>query len=552
MRVYIFGEYSKIFGEYTDETILRIVKNIDFKTGCRVLSLLGHYSKKHDKKVLDEHLLKFVQVEKINEIRKYLQETLIVSRHGVLLSWKYVLANCDKCDGNANDIDGQIGNILKLILIMHEKYMIEDTNEMQEFAAANALFNYYDNAKNQVARSYYIFVKNRMNRSNIDIQRIENKFIDNYGISIENYIYMVVMITGHMNCRNNYRHKEKYFFADDWRIDPYSMRGVSKDIIGELIQLLDKISFDYTEGQAWSQEHIREVGEFSMFMNKPLIKLSDDCYIPIEHKIMEDLIFNQLFRKIKYCYKGNQEFSNDFGHIFQEYVEYISTEVCNMSQGYYKAIPEFLYGRKKARKASPDFMILHEEEKMPDTVLVIEVKSQRTIDTINDYMNLESSELDKSVKTLVKVPLCQSITAINDIIEKKCSDVITDDKVYYFFAVTMNNLPFDLYNSKTIEQKILSCSSLKVGGFESIGIEEFELLLQVLCFPGAKPFGWYIQKYRECATECSFKNFIKDFDKAKDIKNIHKRYLDPITNLADECFENSCIYFLDENSYNTQ
>ena len=346
----------------------------------------------------------------------------------------------------------------------------------------------------------------------------------------------------------------------DGELIPFTLPGISENVIPQLIKLLDQLSFDYKVGNSWSKEHLEEHGEFFLFVNKPLIKLNNNCYIPLERKILEDLLFNSLFHKINACYeneenklkdsknKGNK-FISSFGLIFQEYVEWITSEVCKLSQEYYKMIPEFFYG-KDARR-SPDVMILHEDENVGDTVLVIEVKSARTPYNVNNYCNIDSRTMDSYKTRLISEPILQSIKAISDIVVRECNSKITGDKVYYFLSVTMSNLPFsDLDDNVIINEIKEHYSNLKIAGFNSVSIEELEVFLQVLIYPNAKPFGWYLEEFRTYKpSEPSFKNFIKDFPREVQIEGVYSTHDDPVTILSKEALKKAFHYFLKAEYY---
>lgn len=124
----------------------------------------------------------------------------------------------------------------------------------------------------------------------------------------------------------------------------------------------------------------------------------------------------------------------------------------------------------------------------------------------------------------------QAMTAISEIVESKEHTDITEEKVYYFVSVTMTNLPFKL-NGDYIA--ISDYPNLKIGGYISINIEEFELFLKVLMVTNANPFGWYIEKYRQ-EPDSSFKNFLNRYGKSNQ---------DPISKLAEEFNYKANEYF---------
>ena len=151
-------------------------------------------------------------------IVNYLKDKDLVSRHGVLLAWKYLLANNSNC--HCSYSDKNIGEIFRLILKIHEDYMKEEINDYASFITSNSYFNYYDSYVNELARAYYIFVKNEYNKSNIDFVSIKSEFYKKYNVSIEEYIYMVFMIVSYLSNHSKYIKKQGYYFTDGWGINP--------------------------------------------------------------------------------------------------------------------------------------------------------------------------------------------------------------------------------------------------------------------------------------------------------------------------------------------
>ncbi len=245
----------------------------------------------------------------------------------------------------------------------------------------------------------------------------------------------------------------------------------------------------------------------------------------MENLLHSTMVFYSLFYKIKYSIHEDKKYFSDFGKIFEEYIDYICNKTCAISQGYYEPITEFKFS---SNKLSPDYMILNRDT--IDTVMVIESKSARILYDVNDYFNLNINKFKKSqIKTYYK-PLNQSMQAINNIVETGENEYITEDKVYYFVSVTMSNLPFKLTGEYI---PISNYPNLKIGGYISINIEELELFFKVLVSPNAKPFGWYIEKYRDYPFN-SFKNFLMQF------KESGNNFL---TELAYELNETANTYF---------
>lgn len=396
IKYYTFLEYSKIYsneGVNVCCDVRSFIKGLDFVFACKVLSIFGFYEKKHDRDLIAHFLInRGVQKEFFSEKNSH-----IISRHSVLLAWKYLLKYHQLCISPYKDELTQIENIIKMLLVINEKNLKEkisdDSTEFHDFLSANAYFNYYDNSAQMAARSYYMFVKNKNNQSEVNINEWNLFFKSRYSTSIERYIYLVYLINTYIEKRNENRTVEiNTLILDDWFINPRTIPGVSALTKRELRKLLDEISFSLEEGSSWSTNYCDKVGNFALLTNKPLIKINNNCYVPIERKCLNELLFYSLFQKISNC-EGieSKKFFVDFGKVFEEYIDYICWDICKKSLDYYVPISEFKF---KSSKLSPDFMILNKNN--ADTILVIESKSSRILYNVNNYLTLNKSKYDKS------------------------------------------------------------------------------------------------------------------------------------------------------------
>ncbi|TON84894.1 hypothetical protein CGH47_24370, partial [Vibrio parahaemolyticus] len=62
------------------------------------------------------------------------------------------------------------------------------------------------------------------------------------------------------------------------------------------------------------------------FCNQPLLKLNDGTYVPIDGKLFEDILFNNLFYKL--LDMTPKKFMSDFGECFENYVTRLITKSC--------------------------------------------------------------------------------------------------------------------------------------------------------------------------------------------------------------------------------
>lgn len=520
-----FLEYSQVFGSIKNENdIISIIKQIHFDFACKVLSTFGFYDKKYDREIIKNFL-----ISKCGNEEAFLESNShVITRANVLMAWKYLLVYNDLCLKSLDQEEIQIEKLLQLLLMINEVILKENVKEEQvnNFLSANAYFNYYDSTHQMAIRSYYMFIKNKRNSSNVNMSEWNGKFaVQHNGISIDKYIYLVYLMVTYIEKRDNHRKENNVLIMNDWYINPRTIPAVSSLTKKDLRLILNNLSFTIEEGKEWCEKHTHDLDCISLFINKPLLKVNSNCYIPLERKCFNELLFYSLFYKIKYSVHEDKKYFSDFGKIFEEYIDYICYKTCAISQGFYEPIPEFKFS---SNKLSPDYMILNRNT--VDTVMVIESKSARILYEVNDYFNLNINKFKKSQTKTYYKPLNQSMQAISSIVEEGKNEYITKDKVYYFVSVTMSNLPFKLTGEYI---PISNYSNLKIGGYISINIEELELFFEVLVSPNANPFGWYIEKYRDYSSN-SFKNFLMQFEKSEN---------NFLTGLAYELKETANAYF---------
>lgn len=532
MKKYIGCEYRKIFGTFDESDLKNIVREIYFPVGCKILGAFGFAVIKEQRRNINKLFFEVNKSKKIRENIIYLKKNNLITRIGVLKSWKYLIVNQQLCHGKDDNIGKQISLIIKLILIMNQLYLGDPYEEdVARFIVGNHLFNYYDCPLNQSARSYYMFIKNNdleRKYSRINREEIFRVFKAKYGIELKEYLYSLGVIISYVNSLGKINIEQKSMM--NFCIDPFKLPNIKKEKIDLIIKVLQMNSI--------SLEDINDA-DFQYFHKKPFLKVNE-IYIPIERKVINDMIFEALFYKINDCFENN-DFFNSYGLMFQEYIQYIATKFCNMSLGYYHAVEEFSYSKRKGKRDSSDFYIIHREEGLPDIVLVIEVKSARVLYNINNYSNIKSEDFFKSLERLIKIPLGQAVDCVADIINKDVKRELNANQVFYFLTVTMNNFPL-IVNEKIDLQVNNDISKLKIGGALSISIEEFELFLQTLLYPRSQPFNTYLNQYSKQDTS-TFKNFLLDFPNVKSISEKNSIYLDPVTKLGQEFQEKYMDFF---------
>ena len=229
---------------------------------------------------------------------------------------------------------------------------------------------------------------------------------------------------------------------------------------------MKEVSFDVEEGRSFSRNDVRNDNNFSLFRDRPFLRISRGKYLPIEGKLVEELLFENLFHRVYRACERDGSFFAEFGRAFegyaQEYVRYFLGR-----NNHYQIIDEFSYD--KGGSKSPDLMI-----KIPDerAMIVIEVKSARPLDDALTTNNNKES-VEKTLQKLQSAPWMQSYNSVCNILKKKGHVEFTADTIYYFLSVTMNNIPF-MIGGFSVKSKGFDLDKF----FYSVDIETFELLVR--------------------------------------------------------------------------
>lgn len=532
MKLYVYATYTELFGRNSDETLTDILSRVHVNAASKILSILGYYIRESDEENVRKIFFMSFPRQNISKYRQYLKNHTLITKHGVLLAWKTILEN--KNVEQETDEKQLIKDIFMLILILQEKFMREKENcDINNFVMVNAAYNYYDCQANLCARAYYIFVKNKKN-----VEEIHTLFINKYGISIEDYIYLTTIVTSYINNAYKFIESSQKYFCNNWHFEINSFIGFIEEKKKELSKYLKMISFS-------SQDIDKESDKMLYFSKYPLLEIKPDYYFPLDRKLCHDLLFKSLLYKINDCYEKNDpSFWIKFGYLFQNYVDYICQEFCTRSNKKYLYIPEFSFG--KSQKLSPDMMIVETIDER-SYVLVIEVKASKLPFSFNDYINVSDEEIDKYVERLVINPLKQSMEAIHSVIKQNVKHELSKDAEYIFLAVTAENFPEKERGLRVISEEIQKYNNdYYIKDFNVMCIEEFELLLKILSFDQKKSFVNIFENYQLNKTD-TLKNMLRSYPTQSQNRNPNLTcdeyfcnafgniYIDPVTNLNDEC-----------------
>lgn len=257
--------------------------------------------------------------------------------------------------------------------------------------------------------------------------------------------------------------------------------------------------------------------DFNFFANKPFFKIDNNYYVPVDGKLTQNLVFNNLFYRVKSASKNKKAFMRDFGFAFERYVVSFIEDVCLNSRSYkYIHIPEFKYDNQ-TKHSSDSYILYQGRENEENIVLVVEVKSSRILDNVKRLKGSRDS-VEKSIKKLSLSPLEQQIKVTSNIIKSNSHQSITENAVYYFVSVSMDDFPLLVgdWDSKINSAEL---NELKCGGLYSFNIEELELLSKLISGDLEYPFSYLLEKYRVDYSELSFKTYLSRLEKELGFKN---------------------------------
>lgn len=255
---------------------------------------------------------------------------------------------------------------------------------------------------------------------------------------------------------------------DEWAVSAEWFSIQLNTPASQISAIFKDISFSVAEGRAFSDSTTGKPNEFMLYRERPLFEIESGRYVPVEGKLLEELLFENLLYRI---HKANGEievFLSKFGVEFEKYAQNYGLTFMS-ALGQYQVIEEFSFGADNSLK-SPDLMIVLPEE---NCIVVFEFKSARPL-----YASLSSEnkpeKVNESLTKLLDKPWEQSVKAVTNIMKKHAHPAFNDRVNYFFVAVTMNNFPMTLK-----EHVICNAAGQDISSyFHSFDIETFELLMR--------------------------------------------------------------------------
>jgi len=383
-------------------------------------------------------------------------ECVIFGRLQIFECWKQLLVR-------AGTLQVVEQNRKELAGVLHELFSKINDQEID-----GDLHQYLAKSSIHYARDDYIYKLYRAQKVFLDGTHVAPHvaaFEKKNGFTVEMYLHVIFIIINRCHLMRNVTSFDPENI-DKWFID---LNQVSSDLEIDLVilkKIMSELAFTLDDGLALASDE-KDDSSFQLFRNRPFLQLSDTCFLPIEGKLVEELLFDNLLHRLHQAAGIGMQFYGDLGRDFEGYAQGLIEKFCSASNAIsYEYIPEFKFG--KSNSLSPDAMVRCESEK---TVVAFEVKSARYLDSILTSEDTPQVIADSFEKLRFK-PWNQVHDAIARIVVEKRHDRLTEGLRYLFVAVTMNEIPHSLQ-----DYQININGTDRSYCFYSFGIHSLEILL---------------------------------------------------------------------------
>lgn len=489
----ILLSYKSLYS--SDKNILDIVSTGMSINEIKLLSLLCYSEKKYDDLKLWYQENYEITNEKVNEIKS----NSLTSRKNIYKTWKYILSS-KITDTHTYIANENLKRIFDSFIAVND--IPEPEHIMENYFLKGYVFQYRDKVLSQFYRSYMMFTKS-------DIMKPFTKdFKQNYGIEIKDYIYIIHYINVRLHhLRQDILSNKTNMnnIINHWHISYEALSNEISISESDFDTVMNMISFRIKEGHEFCQNSLNDENNINLFRNRPFFEIEKGIYIPIEGSLSENLLFNNLFYRVKDMYQGNSKFLQEFGYTFEKYLSQLARKTLSQ-RGVFSIIDEFYYNNThKSKNKSSDFYIY---DKRNNTIVVFEVKSARIFNSFDSSYNNKDS-YEESIKKLFFHPINQAIETTSKIVKLKAHPLITKEKKYFFVSITMNSFPYNLAKfTSEINDKDININ------FLNMSVETFEKFIKVISIKSSYSirdiFLEYNIKYKDIM---SFKTFLVRIEK---------------------------------------
>lgn len=499
MNFHIKAEYSKLFGKTAPTLQETMSSNLD-PSLLIVLSMISYTDRSQQ---INERLKSILDLSE--DGKKIISTVKINKRPSNLILWTELLKNSfDNFKLSDFNFNNPLKKIAEQLTIINEAE--KDDGDINQYLLKNTLYFYQDNYAFQFYRAFNIFISNEI------MKKYAEEFENKNRISLKDFILI-------SNLFNNYYDQNKEWYnANSWILHIESFSKYSNISFEKINKFMDIVSFNKDDINKFSKSKDYKNHNFNFFNNKPFYKISEGLFIPVDGKLSQNLIFNNLYYRLLKSNNDSNAFMRDFGKAFEQYVSHLVSFVEKKSKNYkYKMLEEFEFGNPQ-KKSSDAYIIFKDKKINKKIVLVVEVKSARILDKFKRLED-DNDSLDKTIQKLTINPLKQQIKATKEIINSSGHPEITNDKFYYFMSVSMENFPqqFETVNLDVNDEDLIG---IKCAGLNSLNIETFELFCKVISSNSPCSFSYIIEDHRNNYSSLSFKTYLSRLMNRNGYKNI--------------------------------
>ncbi|WP_420540421.1 hypothetical protein ACN92M_26655 (plasmid) [Paenibacillus polymyxa] len=433
------------------------------------------------------------------DLSQVLGDNSLYSEQGLLTLWKwfFVYGNYISINESVDPIIG-VNQIIHLCIAVSD-YLSEDISEEKAnyYFFSNSVFNNKSSLGSDLARSSLIFGEIAQNENNFvskDFIDINKMFSNKYGYSIQDYLAIIYgLIAGFLNKGTN-----NAAIRSDWNKSINYFNKTHNPDLGK--KIINEISISFVDAKIWAQTSINKPWDFTLFRQKPLLKLENGDFYPINLSLLFDKVLSDLYFKIRETSpKNSTQIISFFGKCFEKYVEIITKETIESRKNKipYEFIPEFSYGNKRSNK-SPDALI-----RVRDTLLAVEAKVYRL--KMDSLFGVKSA-IESDTKKFAIDPINQMQNRLSEL-KTRSHPIMDGIPKVYLISVTFGYYPTLKPFEEMIDQRIEE-SDLPIKGIIHMDIEEYEFFLELISRKTSSPASHYLENKKQLAPYTSFKNFL--------------------------------------------
>lgn len=496
-NVYIIADYHKIFGENPPE--LSDVLGDDVHPG--MLATLSMLSWKNRTPEINEWVEKNIPLTSAGLVAT--RESDFSNRTSCMWLWLYLIKNLRKYNfDHEGEKDQFYEKIIRCLTILNKKeHNKEDTNG---YLMNNGYGFYRDNYYWQINRSMRSFVYEKKMKTYV------SNFQKHYNVKLTDYIELHSFLTRRFSQGATVLASVR---PSVWVIDLDVLAQETRLNSEELERIMMMSSFSIDDFRNQENDFNKEDAWHDFLRTYPYFRLSEKKYIPINGKLAENLLYNELFHKIKYAAPSPLQFMTDYGLCFESYISDLIKLACRKSKFInYKYLPEFKYD-SNSKRSSDAYIYFRDEVSNVDVVIVIEVKAKRIREQAR-IVNPTEKDIQLSIDKTIRDPLSQALGVTCDIINKQESKILKKDKVYYFMSVSMDGYT-SIFGDYDLSLSPKHHEEIKLGGVYPVTIEGFECFMRVLMSNYSSPANIILNDFNEVREKISFKTHVARISNSK-------------------------------------